>query len=55
MSMSLSAVKVRKSVRRHSGNCFCTKNRGLLVAQAVLELEAKMFNKQTIWLFVKML
>ena len=47
LSLSLSAVKVRKSVRQHPGKFFalgsdCTENRGLLVAQALLELTAKL-------------
>ena len=32
----------------------CTENRGVLVAQALLELTAKLVDKQTIWLFVKL-
>lgn len=56
--------KVRKLARQHSGVWFapgrdCTENTGLLVAQALLGLTAKLVQQanylQTSWLFVRML
>ena len=46
MSMPVSAVKARKSVRLHCGNFalgrVCTETRGLLIAQDLLEVTAKL-------------
>ena len=58
MRISLFAVqvKVRKSVRQHPGNFFapgrdCTENRGLLVAQSLLELRAKLVQQASYLVF----
>ena len=61
MSKSLSAVKVRKSVRHHvqSGTFWLQKRslekRGLLFAQALLELTVKLVQQANYLVFVQML